>query len=66
VLGYKVAAGQLFIASPDAPSAEMNEDLRRLTSLEIRFQLITRGNFETLQQEFLPRPRARSKAAGAS
>ena len=55
VLGYKVASGQLFIAGPDAPSEEMHADLRRFSSLEIRFQLITPGNFESLVQEFLPR-----------
>jgi len=63
VLGYKVASGQLFVAGPDPPSDEMHEDLRRFSSLEIRFQLITPGNFESLLQEFLPR--AKSKAAGA-
>jgi hypothetical protein len=53
VLGYKVVSGQLFVAGPNAPSSEMHEDLRRFSSLEIRFQLITPGNFETLLQEFL-------------
>ena len=61
VLGYKVASGQLFVASPDVPSGQMSEDLRRFSSLEIRFHLITPGNFEALQQEFLPP--AKSKAA---
>ena len=64
VLGYKVASGQLFVAGPDAPCDEMHEDLRRFSSLEIRFQLITPGNFESLSQEFLPR--AKSKAAGGA
>src|SRR5262245_26862344 len=62
VLGYKVASGQLFVAGPDAPSYEMHEDLRRFSPLEIRFHLITPGNFESLVQEFLPR--AKSMAAG--
>ena len=61
VLGFKVVAGQLFVAGPNVPSDEMTEELRRISSLEIRFHLVTPGNFEALQQEFLPR----AKAAGA-
>ena len=61
VLGFKVVAGQLFVAGPNVPSDEMTEELRRISSLEIRFHLVTPGNFETLVQEFLPR----AKAAGA-
>ena len=53
VLGYKVASGQLFVAGPDSPCDEMHEDLRRFSSLEIRFQLITPGNFDSLMREFL-------------
>jgi len=63
VLGFKVAAGQLFVASPEAPTLEMSEDLRRFSSLEIRFHLITPGNFQTLEQEFLPRQKAKSASA---
>jgi adsorption protein B len=54
VLGYKVASGQLFVAGPDAPSEQMSDDLRRFSSLEIRFHLITPANFEALRNEFLP------------
>jgi adsorption protein B len=61
VLGFKVAAGQLFVAGPNVPSDEMTEELRRMSSLDIRFHLVTPGNFEALQQEFLPM----AKSAGA-
>jgi adsorption protein B len=54
VLGFKVVAGQLFVAGPNVPSDEMNEELRQISSLEIRFHLVTPGNFETLVQQFLP------------
>jgi len=54
VLGYKVASGQLFVAGPDVPSEQMSDDLRRFSSLEIRFHLITPANFEALKNEFLP------------
>ncbi len=56
VLGFKVAAGQLFVAGPDVPCDAMNADLRRFSSLEIRFHLVTPGNFEALSREFLPLP----------
>jgi adsorption protein B len=55
VLGFKVVAGQLFVAGPNIPSDEMTEELRQISSLEIRFHLVTPGNFETLVQEFLPK-----------
>jgi bacteriophage N4 adsorption protein B len=58
VLGYKVVAGQLFVASPEVPSEQMSEDLRRFSSLEIRFHLVTPANFEALQREFLPAVRS--------
>ncbi len=62
VLGFKVAAGQLFVAGPNVPSDEMTEELRQISALEIRFHLVTPGNFETLVQEFLPK----AKVAGAA
>ncbi len=63
ILSFKVAAGQLFVAGPDAPSEELTADLRRFSSLEIRFQLVTPANFEMLEREFLPRPKVRSAGA---
>jgi hypothetical protein len=64
VLGFKVADGELFIAGPDVPSEAMSVDLRRFSSLEIRFHLVTPENFESLQREFLPHIKA--EAAGAA
>jgi adsorption protein B len=61
VLGFKVVAGQLFVAGPNVPSDEMTEELRRISSLDIRFHLVTPHNFEALVHEFLPK----AKAAGA-
>ena len=54
VLGFKVVSGQLFVAGPDVPCDEMNADLRRFSSLEIRFHLVTPTEFEELAQEYLP------------
>jgi adsorption protein B len=63
VLGFKVDSGQLFVAGPDIPSEEMSADLRRFSSLEIRFHLVTPANFNVLQGEFLPQVRVESAGA---
>jgi hypothetical protein len=64
VLGFKVADGELFIAGPNVPSEAMSADLRRFSSLEIRFHLVTPQNFEDLQREF--QPHAKAKSAGVA
>ncbi len=48
VLPFRVDEGALYVAGPNAPSAEMNEALRRFTSLEVRFHLMTPTKFEEL------------------
>lgn len=64
VLGFRIDGGQLFVAGPDIPCERMNAELRRFSSLEIRFHLITPEQFERLQREFLPH--AGANAAGAA
>jgi adsorption protein B len=54
VLPYKVAAGHLFIAGSELPSDEMHSELRRFSSLEIRFHLVTPTEFKELTREYLP------------
>ncbi len=54
VLPFKIAGGQMFVASPHVPSEEMSEALRAVSSLEIRFHLVTPGNYETLQGIYNP------------
>jgi len=54
VLPYKVAAGHLFIAGSELPSDEMHSELRRFSSLEFRFHLVTPTEFEELTHEYLP------------
>ena len=54
VLPYKVAAGHLFVAGSELPSDAMHDDLRKFSSLEIRFHLVTPTEFEELAQEYLP------------
>jgi adsorption protein B len=48
VLPFRVAEGSLFLAGPDIPSAEVTAALRRFTSLELRFHLVTPSEFEKL------------------
>ena len=48
VLPFRITAGNLHVATPDAPTEELTRELRGFTGLEMRFQLITPENFETL------------------
>ena len=48
VVPFRVAEGSLFLATPELPTLEMSEELRRCTSLEIRFHLVTPARFRKL------------------
>ena len=50
VLPYRIAAGNLHVATPDTPNDEMTRELRAFSGLELRFQLVTAENFEELLQ----------------
>lgn len=53
VLPFRIAAGELYVASPELPREEMENDIRRFSSLEIRFQLVTPSQFEALAGQYL-------------
>jgi len=53
VLPFKVERGSLFVAGPELPTEEMQQDLKKYTSLEVRFQLITPANFAELTSSLL-------------
>ncbi len=53
VLPYRIAAGSMFLASPEVPSDDLARELREFTRLELRFQLVTPANFEKLVGEVL-------------
>ncbi len=55
VLPFKVVAGDLLVAAAESPAAETERAIRRCTPLRIRFQLVTRENFELLERELLGR-----------
>lgn len=48
VLPFRVAEGNLFLASPEVPGAETARVLRSFTSLELKFHLVTPAAFESL------------------
>jgi bacteriophage N4 adsorption protein B len=53
VLPFKVAEGSLFLATPVPPSENLGEDLKRFTRLAVRYQLVSKQNYETLLRELL-------------
>ena len=53
VLPFRVAEGNLLLATPQLPSDEMNAALRQFTALEMRFHLVTPRKFESLRNALL-------------
>ena len=54
VLPFRIVAGELYVASPELPAQAVQEGLRRFSSLEVRFHLVTPAEFEGLTTEYLP------------
>jgi adsorption protein B len=50
IVPYRVAAGKLVVAGTRAPSPDAFEELKAFTRLPVEFQLVTKGNFEELQE----------------
>jgi len=53
VLPFRIAAGEIYVAGSDLPGKEMQEDLRRFSSLDIRFHLVTPKEYEELAVQYL-------------
>lgn len=53
VLPFRVASGNLYLASPEIPCERMERELRQYTRMEIRFHLLTPGNYAKLERELL-------------
>ncbi len=53
VLPFRIAAGNLFLASPEIPTDELTRTLRAYTRLTPRFHLVTPGNFDELTDRLL-------------
>lgn len=61
ILPFRVESGALLLAGPEFPPDHLLSEIRRFTSLQPRFHLITRANFRALR----PHPPTRQAAAGA-
>jgi hypothetical protein len=53
VLPFKVAEGSLFLATPVPPTQNLRENLKRFTRLEVRYQMVSKENYESLVSEAL-------------
>lgn len=53
VLPFRIAAGNMFLASPEIPTDDLARTLRGFTRLSLRFHLVTPRNFEELAQSLL-------------
>jgi adsorption protein B len=53
VLPFRIAAGELHVAGAELPGEEMQKDIRRFSSLEIRYHLVTPSEFEELVAQYL-------------
>jgi adsorption protein B len=53
VLPVRITSGNLLLASPELPTEELENELRKFTRLEIRFQLVTPTNFRVLSEQLL-------------
>jgi len=48
VVPFRIAGGNIFLASPEIPTDELGRTLRGFTRLELRFHLVTPQNFAEL------------------
>ena len=53
VLPFRIASGNMFLASPEIPSDDLTRALRGFTRLSLRFHLVTPQNFEELADSLL-------------
>ena len=53
VLPFRIAAGELYVAGSYLPGEEMQSDIRRFSTLELRFHLVTPTEYEELARQYL-------------
>jgi hypothetical protein len=53
VLPFRIASGELHVAGSEIPDDEMHRDIRRFSSLELRFRLVTPADFEEMALQYL-------------
>lgn len=52
-LPFRIAAGELYVASSELPGEEMQNEIHRFSSLDIRHRLVTPSEFEELAARYL-------------
>jgi type IV pilus assembly protein PilB len=50
---FRIAGGELYVAGSELPGEPMQRDIRKFSSLAIRFQLVTPEQFEELAAAYL-------------
>lgn len=53
ILPFRIVAGELYMAGSELPGDEMQKEIRRFSSLEIRFQLVTPADYDELAAQYL-------------
>jgi hypothetical protein len=53
ILPFRIVAGELYMAGSELPGDEMQQEIRRFSSLEIRFQLVTPTDYAELATKYL-------------
>jgi bacteriophage N4 adsorption protein B len=53
VLPFRIAGGELYLASSEVPDERIHRELREYSSLEVRFHLVTPTEFEELAATYL-------------
>jgi bacteriophage N4 adsorption protein B len=53
VLPFRISSGNMYLASPEIPTDELNQTLRGFTRLSLRFHLVTPENFQELAESLL-------------
>ena len=62
VLPFQISEGELLVAGPELPCAEMTEELARFSRLEVRFHLLTPTEFDELAAKYLQADRSEQPA----
>ncbi len=52
-LPFRIVAGELYLAGTEIPGDQMRQEIRKFSSLEIRFQLVTPTDYEELAAKYL-------------
>jgi bacteriophage N4 adsorption protein B len=53
VLPFRISGGELYLAGSELPGEELQNEIRRFSSLEVRFRLITPSDFQELARQYL-------------